>query len=232
MAQSRGIDVKLSADTSLVFSALLLDSSNAKLATGTTAVRLFHLVTTDGTLVGYDFADNTFKAGAATTPTSAGTHRTVDNATYSTGDWTYRLATLTGFVVGDQYIVEFTNTGATPASQQRLFQYGGAGMEDLGGKVLGGGSGTITAVGAWAAGDAGATLATVAAILSGDCTAYETTATGLRLADILVALKAVTFGKMVLASASSLSYYNGAGTTIIITIPNIASDYSARGVPT
>jgi len=244
MAQSRGIDIKLSADGSLIFAALLLDSSNAKVTTGATGVRLWHVVPTDGSLTGYDFADNTFKTGAPTTATSAAAHQTVAAASYDTGVWTLRLATLTGFTIGDQYIVEVANSGASPSVQQRLFQYGGAGIEDVAGKVLGGASGTIAGAGAWAydhegaevanAGDAmtltaGERTSIASGLLTSSLVAYEVYGTGLRVADILVALRAVLLGKLTQASASSLAYWSADGATVVVTIPNIGSDYASRG---
>lgn len=124
MAESRGIDIKLASDTSLVFTAGPKDSSDgSKITSGTMSLRLFHIVPATGALEQYDFDDNTFKAAALTTATASMTHRATDNSTYNTGMWTYRLATLTGFTSGDQYLAQISHTSAV--DQERQFQYGG-----------------------------------------------------------------------------------------------------------
>ncbi len=124
MSESRGIDIKLQDDTSLTFVAVLFDNTNAKVTTGDTELRLFHLVPSTGAMEAYDWSDHTFKTGVLTTDHVDAVHRVVNNAGYNTGDWTYRLSTLTGFVNGDQYIEEFYNASAWPSWSQRWFQYG------------------------------------------------------------------------------------------------------------
>ena len=118
----KGIDVRRTGGT-LVFRALLQDSTGAIVTSGTTTLYLYELQS-DGTIKSYDFNDNTFKATALTTETLAMTHRKGNNATTNTGLWTATLATLTGFTVGAVYFVEVNNTGASPANQVREFQYG------------------------------------------------------------------------------------------------------------
>lgn len=120
----QGVDVRATTDR-LVFRALLLDSASAFVTTGTTVLRL-HEIQTDGTFKTYDFDDNTFKTGACTTPTSAMTHRTGNNATYDTGVWTVALTTLTGFTVGNIYLATVNNSLATAPNQVREFQFGNA----------------------------------------------------------------------------------------------------------
>jgi hypothetical protein len=118
----RGIDVRQSGDR-LVVRASLKDSAGARVATGTANLRLFE-VQSDGTLKSYDFNDNTFKTTALTTATQALTHRQGDNNTYNTGVWTHALTTVSGFTRGNVYIVQVAHTSASPAEQEREFQYG------------------------------------------------------------------------------------------------------------
>ena len=122
MASMRGIDVRQTYDR-LVFRGSLKDTLGAILATGTTTLRLFELQS-DGTLKSYDFNDNTFKTTALTTATLAMTHRTGNNSTYNTGIWTVGLTTLTGFTVGNIYFAQVSNSSASPADQEREFQFG------------------------------------------------------------------------------------------------------------
>lgn len=124
----RGVDVRQSGDR-IIFRASLKDSSNAILSTGTTSLYIFELQS-DGSLKSYDFNDNTFKSTALTTANIGMTHQTGNNATYSTGIWTYALTTVTGFTRGNVYFAQVVNTGATPAAQEREFQYG-AGEGDM-----------------------------------------------------------------------------------------------------
>lgn len=104
----------------------LKDSSGAKLATGTTVLRLMELQS-DGTKKTYDFNDNTFKATVVTTGTLGLTHLTWnDGGTTSTGIWTGVISTLTGFTKGSKLILQASNSGASPVDQERMFQYGSA----------------------------------------------------------------------------------------------------------
>ena len=118
----RGIDVREGSDR-LIFRASLKDSDGARVVSGTTNLRLGKLHS-DGTLLSYDFSDNTFKAGALTTAVVAMTHQTLNNATVNTGLWTYALTTLTGFAAGDVIVAIVENSGALPAEQEREFQFG------------------------------------------------------------------------------------------------------------
>lgn len=124
----KGVDVRQTGNQ-LVFRAFLQDSAGAKVATGTTTIRIVELQS-DGTLKGYDFNDNTFKTTALTTGTLALTHRTTDNGTVNTGIWTNALSTLTGFTVGGIYLLQVNNSGASPTDQTREFQYGSS-VDDL-----------------------------------------------------------------------------------------------------
>lgn len=120
----RGIDVKQTDAGELVFEVGLLDSTGAKLTTGTTLLYLYELQD-DGTLLSYDFNDDTFKSTALTTETLAMTHRQGNNNTKNTGLWTAILATLTGFTNGSIIFVMVENSGASPDTQWRKFQFGG-----------------------------------------------------------------------------------------------------------
>ena len=125
MAGNRGINARQSG-TRIIVRELLLDNAGAKVVSGTTTVRCWELQT-DGTLKTYDFSSNTFKASAITTSTATATHQTAptEGAVYNTGLWDYVFSTVTGFTVGEIYIMEFSNTGASPVAIQRQFQYGG-----------------------------------------------------------------------------------------------------------
>jgi hypothetical protein len=118
----RGIDIRQSGDR-LIFRASIKDSSGAKVTSGSATLRLFE-IQGDGTLKSYDFSDNTFKATALTTATASLTHRQGNNATYDTGLWTYALTTVSGFTRGNVYIAQVIHASATPAEQEREFQYG------------------------------------------------------------------------------------------------------------
>ena len=125
----RGIDVREGSDR-LIFRASLKDSDGARVVSGTTNLRLGKLHS-DGTLLSYDFDDNTFKAGALTTAVVAMTHQTLNNATVNTGLWTYALTTLTGFTAGDVIVAIVENSGALPAEQEREFQFGSGVLSDI-----------------------------------------------------------------------------------------------------
>jgi hypothetical protein len=118
----KGIDVRQAGDR-LILRASLKDSAGAKLATGTTTLSLYELQS-DGTLKSYDFNDNTFKTTALTTATVNMAHRTGNNGTVNTGVWTYALTTISGFARGSVYVAQVSNSGASPAEQEREFQYG------------------------------------------------------------------------------------------------------------
>lgn len=117
----RGIDIR-EAGTSLVFRVLLLNSTGDFVTGSTTSLRI-HRLEADGTLVGFDFNDNTFKAAPAT-PTASMTHQQVN--TVNTGIWTYAMtgAALDDFTEGRIYIINVNNTTSSPPNQGREFQYG------------------------------------------------------------------------------------------------------------
>jgi hypothetical protein len=121
MPESRGINIFRSDDTSILLRVILLDATQAKVISGTTSVRLFHVVPATGVLEGYDFADDTFKAAPGTPTSTAPAHQAVDG--YNTGVWTYRHAVLTDFDVGDKYFWE-VNHASLPAPIPIEFQYG------------------------------------------------------------------------------------------------------------
>ena len=126
MAESRGIDIKRSADGALILECHATDKGDpsSELVSGSMTLRLYREVPTTGALQNYDFADDTFKDATPTTATVAPTHRTVGTGgAVNTGIWTYRLATLTGFTSGEQYIAKFEHASMAP--QCRKFQYGG-----------------------------------------------------------------------------------------------------------
>lgn len=120
----KGIDVRQSTDR-LIFRASLKGSDGAKVTTGVASIKLYELQS-DATLRTYDFSDNTFKTGAATTGSGLPTHRQSHNSTHDTGLWTYGLTTLTGFTRGNIYFAEVFHPSAYPTSQEREFQFGDA----------------------------------------------------------------------------------------------------------
>lgn len=122
----KGIDVRQSTGQ-LVFRAHLRDSSSEDYSSGTTTLMLVR-TETDGTILTYDFNDNTFKSTACTTPTVNMTHRQFDpsGAPVNRGFWTYALSTLTGFTAGGVYFQIVRNTGSSPPTQIREFQFGSA----------------------------------------------------------------------------------------------------------
>jgi hypothetical protein len=133
----KGIDVRQSGDR-LIFRALLQDSAQAVVTSGTASLYLFELQP-DGTLKTYDFSDNTFKSTSPTTATVSMTHRTGSGGTLNTGLWTYVLATVSGFTRGNVYFAYISHSGAAPTVQAREWQYGEAQGDftvDSSGKVV------------------------------------------------------------------------------------------------
>lgn len=118
----QGIDIRQIGDR-IVFRALLYDSNNAILTSGTTNLRLYELQN-DGTIKSYDWNSSTFKTTALTTENQTMTHRTGNNSTTNTGIWTYALTTLSGFTAGNIYFASIVNTSALPNAQVREFQFG------------------------------------------------------------------------------------------------------------
>ena len=68
MAESRGISIIRFDDTSILFLFALWTAADAKITGGAATMRIFEVQPSDGTLQGYDFADNTFKTGVPATP--------------------------------------------------------------------------------------------------------------------------------------------------------------------
>lgn len=139
----KGIDVRQTGNR-IVFRVSLKDSVGAKVTTGTASLYVYELQD-DATLKSYDWNDHTFKTTALTTETVSMTHRTGNNGNTTTGIWTYVLSTLTGFTPGAIYFAVVSHTSASPAQQEREFQYG----SEQGDAVIastGTGTGAITGV--------------------------------------------------------------------------------------
>lgn len=121
----RGINVLQSGDR-LVFRVSLKDAGGAKVTSGTTELRIFELQP-DGSIKWYDFGDNTFKTGTPSDDETTLTHRQYTDhagASQDTGLWTGALTTVSGFTLGGIYLVQVSNSGAFPESQEYQFQYG------------------------------------------------------------------------------------------------------------
>jgi hypothetical protein len=126
MATTRGVFIYQAGKT-VVVRASLKDIDGVRVTAGTIRLRLFE-VQDDGTLLSFDFSDNTFKTSALTTASAAMTHRQGNNNTYNTGLWTYALATVTGFTAGATYVAQISDESGTPTAspldQEHEFQYG------------------------------------------------------------------------------------------------------------
>jgi hypothetical protein len=100
--------------STVIFRAALFDGDDAKITSGTTSLRLWHVVATDGTLESFNWTTGLFVAPATsnTAPTVSMTHRTVNESgsTYNTGVWTYYKTYTTEFEVGEKYLAEITHT--------------------------------------------------------------------------------------------------------------------------
>jgi len=118
-----GIDTR-EAGTRIVFWERLLDADGAVVTAGDTYLYLYEMQS-DGTLLSYDWDDDTFKAGALTTDTASMTHRQGNNSTTNTGVWSCALTTLTGFTPGVLYVQVVANATASPTQYARIWQYGG-----------------------------------------------------------------------------------------------------------
>ena len=149
-----GVDIRL-AGGSLVFRASLKDSTGAKVITGTTSLRIYELQD-NGTLKTFDWGvgqgaghQYTFQSGVLGTETQDMSIQKAANNATNTGIWTWALSTLTGFTPSAIYIAQVTNSGASPESQEREFQFSGS-IECLvqhSGKAQAGAAGTITLAG-------------------------------------------------------------------------------------
>ena len=118
-----GINTRESVDLILVRERLL-DAAGDAVTTGDTYLYLYELQS-DGTLLSYDWDDDTFKAGALTTETVAMVHQQGNNSTTDTGVWTYPVAVVTGFTPGSIYLQVVENAAASPVQTAREWQYGG-----------------------------------------------------------------------------------------------------------
>ncbi len=123
---TRGIDIRQTADR-ILFRASLKDSTGAKVTSGTTELRVYRLED-DGTLdvLDWDSGTKDFVSSGATDDEVTMTHRQADGV--DTGIWTYAITDATilaAFSLGQVYIVQVTNSGASPESQEREFQFGG-----------------------------------------------------------------------------------------------------------
>jgi hypothetical protein len=122
---TRGIDVRQTASR-VIFRASLKDASGAKVTSGTTELRLYRLED-DGTLDVLDWVAKDFVSSGASDDETTMTHQ-LSNGADNTGLWTYVLSDaeiLANMDEGQVYIVQVTNSGATPESQEREFQFGG-----------------------------------------------------------------------------------------------------------
>lgn len=124
---TRGIDVRQTS-TRIVFRAVIYDSSGVLVTTGTTEIRIFRLED-DGTIDVYDWTADSFVATGSGTPDdedtmSAQNYRDSTGADLASGVWTKVLTNVGQFTKGQVYIVRVTNTGGSPASQFREFQFG------------------------------------------------------------------------------------------------------------
>ncbi len=118
-----GIDVREANDT-LIFRASLKDSDGAKVTAGTTEIRIYELQA-DTTLHTYDWAADPGLydfTGAPDDDEGTMTHQQQNSL--NTGIWTVEVSNIDNFVPGNIYIVQVTNSNATPESQEREFQYG------------------------------------------------------------------------------------------------------------
>lgn len=130
---SAGIDIRQAIQdaggvkvTQLIVEALQNDSSGDILATGTTQLELLKLLA-DGTLQVYDF-DAGVRDFVASSPTDRDlemTHRQAAGA--NTGIWTAVLDqhAVNAMDLRGIYYLRVTNTGASPKTQVRKFQFGG-----------------------------------------------------------------------------------------------------------
>ena len=123
---TRGIDVRQSSDR-LLLRASLKDSSGDKVTSGTTELRVYR-IEDDGTLDVLDWDAGTldFVSSGATDDEVTMTHRQANGV--DTGIWTYAITDadiLAAFDSGQVYIAQVTNSGASPESQEREFQFGG-----------------------------------------------------------------------------------------------------------
>ena len=106
--------------TSIKFRVLLQDVSGSFISGSTTSLSI-HRLEANGTLVGFDFSNNTFNA-TPSVPTASMTHQQVDSV--DTGIWTYVLSNVSSFSEGSIYIASTYNSTAAPLYQVREFQYG------------------------------------------------------------------------------------------------------------
>ena len=123
----RGIDVRESGGP-LVVRASLKDSTGAKVTSGTATLRIFECQS-NGTLHQMDFSDNIFKTNSIITPTQNMTHQAV--GAYSSGLWTYSMASVGDFYKGAVYVTQVTHDTASPPDQEREWQYGMADGDPL-----------------------------------------------------------------------------------------------------
>lgn len=125
---AKGVDIRASSGQ-IVFRASLKDSTGANLSTGTTLLRIFS-VQDNGNIFIYDWSINSFVTAKTVQPTQdyqtmvQQDYKDLSGATQHTGVWTYALSTLGGFTASGVYICQVTNSGATPASQEREIQFG------------------------------------------------------------------------------------------------------------
>lgn len=107
--------------------ASLKDVSGNAVTTGPTTYSVYEWQD-DATIKTYDFNDGSFKAGAVGAAVATAFHRAANNGTLGTGLWSAVLSgnSLSGFTAGARYVTQFTNSAASPAQQEREWQYGSA----------------------------------------------------------------------------------------------------------
>jgi len=128
---TRGIDVRQE-NGQITFRASLKDNLGAKVTTGTTELRIYKLDDSvdPPVLLVLDWTTFAFVATGSGTPDDETTmthqnRRDSSGADVATGIWTARLTNLTNFEEGQVYLIQVTNSNATPESQEREIQFGG-----------------------------------------------------------------------------------------------------------
>lgn len=121
----KGIDV-LQTGGPVLSAACFYDASNNLLITGSPVYEWYEIQVTSGTVTikTFDFADNTFKATACTTPQQALTQVMGNNGTVSTGIWCHAITTSTAFNRGGMYFRRYYHASAAQTYQVRMAGYG------------------------------------------------------------------------------------------------------------
>lgn len=123
----KGINVRQTTGSTLLFDCLLQDAAGELVTTGTTTLYLYELQS-DGTIKTFDFSNNIFTSGSVVGETRSMTHRTGNNGTTNTGIWTTIVSgssAFTAFTDGAMYYARTKSASAIPADQVTKFQFGG-----------------------------------------------------------------------------------------------------------